>query len=60
MNVFLLHPLLDRMKHGGMVPGQIALAALFAAHYALLLAAIRRHDRRVAARRATLAPAQPR
>ena len=42
MNVFLLHPLFDKMGAGGMYKGAAAIAVLFAAQYSLLLLAIRR------------------
>ena len=42
MNVFLLHPLLDRTGAGGMYKGAALIGALFAAQYFLILLAIRR------------------
>jgi hypothetical protein len=47
MNIFLFHPLLDRAKHGGMLTGEVILAACLGAQYMLLLLAIARaHLRR--------------
>lgn len=40
MNLFVLHPLIDQWKTGGLLIGELAVAALFAVHYALILAAI--------------------
>jgi hypothetical protein len=45
MNVFLLHPLLTRMKLGGTIVATAALAALFAMQHAVVLLAIWRIDR---------------
>jgi len=45
MNVFLFYPLLNRLKSGGTIPGQIALILCFLLQYGLLLAAIRRASR---------------
>ena len=42
MNVFLLHPLLDRFGRGGEFRGAALIFALFALQYVLLLEAIRR------------------
>jgi len=42
MNVFLLHPLLTRLKAGGMIPAGCAICFCFVVPYCLLLAALRR------------------
>jgi len=42
MNLFFLHPLIDRWKPGGSLVGDTALLVLFATHYAVLLLALRR------------------
>jgi hypothetical protein len=42
MNVFLLHPLINRMKHGGALVGEILLVFLFVLQYTTILVAIRR------------------
>lgn len=41
MNVFLLHPLIDRIKPGGMLIGQLLLAGAYLVQYPVLLAALR-------------------
>ncbi|MBM4142477.1 MAG: hypothetical protein FJ225_02625 [Lentisphaerae bacterium] len=46
MNVFLFHPLLDRLYDGGSIVGPSLLALLFAAQYAALVAAAARAERR--------------
>ena len=40
MNLFVLHPLIDRWERGGLLIGELAVAAMFIGHYALILAAI--------------------
>jgi hypothetical protein len=47
MNLFLLHPLIDRLKSGGVFIGEAAVAACFGAQYALMLLAIRRASARL-------------
>ncbi len=42
MNVFLFYPLIERIEAPTIVLGELLIAALFAAHYLLLLLAIRR------------------
>ena len=42
MNVFVLHPLLNRLFPGGTLVGELALMACFAAQYAVLLWALMR------------------
>jgi hypothetical protein len=49
MNVFLLHPLINRMKGGGVLVGEILLVFLFVLQYATILVAIRRRMTRDAA-----------
>lgn len=41
MNVFLLHPLINGLKNGGMVIGRIGIITCFTIQYILLLTAIR-------------------
>jgi len=50
MNVFLLHPLINRLKPGGITMGPLLMGAAFAAQYAVLLLALFR------ARRAMIFP----
>lgn len=45
MNIFLLHPLLTRMRLGGTIVASATLAVLFAMQYAAVLLAIWRVDR---------------
>ena len=40
MNVFLFHPLADRLKSGGMLIGELGIALLLTLQYVLLLAAL--------------------
>ena len=42
MNLFLFHPLLDQLKRGGMLVGELAAAACLTFQYVLLLLALRR------------------
>ena len=42
MNVFLFHPVADRLKPGGMLIGELGIALLLTFQYVLLLAALRR------------------
>ena len=42
MNVFLFHPLADRLKQGGMLIGELGIALILTFQYVLLLAALRR------------------
>ena len=46
MNLFLFHPLLDRLKDGGILLGEILVASGFILQYSLLLAAISRCHRK--------------
>jgi hypothetical protein len=46
MNVFVLHPLIDTWERGGLLIGELAIAAMFIGHYALILAAIAARRRR--------------
>lgn len=46
MNLFFLHPLVTRVKAGGMIPAGFALVVCWLLPYAVLLAAIRRAQRR--------------
>jgi len=46
MNVFVFHPQLDAAVRGGAILGPAALAAVLAAQYAAVLAALRRRRRR--------------
>jgi hypothetical protein len=41
MNLFLLYPMLERMKHTGMVVGEISIALGLTLQYVLLLVALR-------------------
>ena len=45
MNLFLFYPLLNRLKHSGMVSGGMAVMFLFTCQYVLLLAALVRARR---------------
>ena len=46
MNIFLLHPLFDKLFSGGMLKGEITMILAFAAQYILILWAIRKtHNR---------------
>jgi hypothetical protein len=45
MNVFLLHPLIDRVKPGGITMGPLLMGAAFAAQYTVLLLAVFRARR---------------
>lgn len=40
MNLFLFHPLIDQFKSGGALLAELAILALFALHYAMVLVAI--------------------
>ena len=40
MNLFLLNPVLDKIKPGGMLVGEILIVLFFIAHYLILLAAL--------------------
>ena len=40
MNIFLFHPLIDAAKDGGMLIGELLLAACFSVQYAVLLMAL--------------------
>ncbi len=40
MNIFVLHPLIDRVKSGGILIAELVLVSLFVFHYSLILAAI--------------------
>jgi len=40
MNVFLLHPLVDRLRPGGLLVGELAMGAVAGAQYAMILLAI--------------------
>jgi len=42
MNLFLFHPMLDKLKPGGALLGEILIVALFLLHYSLIIAAIYR------------------
>jgi hypothetical protein len=42
MNVFLLHPLINRMKGGGVLVGEILLVFFFVLQYVTILVALRR------------------
>jgi len=42
MNIFALHPLMDQLRPGGILIGEVAVAGCFAAQYLLMLVAIRR------------------
>lgn len=42
MNLFLLHPLIDRFHPGGQLLGQLMVAAAFCLHYALILIGLHR------------------
>ena len=42
MNIFFLHPLADRLKSGGMLVGELAVAACLSLQYLLLLTALHR------------------
>jgi hypothetical protein len=47
MNLFVLHPALDRAKHGGMLTGELLLGSLLCGQYiVLLLSIVRAHWRR--------------
>jgi len=46
MNLFLFHPVVQKMKAGGEIFAQALIVFLFAAQYVVLLAAIRRRIRR--------------
>lgn len=46
MNIFLLHPLINRLKHGGMLIGRIGIIACFTIQYILLLTAIQLQSHR--------------
>lgn len=37
MNLFVFHPLIDRLKQGGMLFGEVIIAACFTLQYALIL-----------------------
>lgn len=50
MNIFLFHPLADRLKHGGMLVGELGIATCLTLQYVLLLVALRRALTRRAAR----------
>lgn len=41
MNIFLFHPLVDKVKTGGMLIGEVGIISCFVLQYALLLAALR-------------------
>lgn len=45
MNVFFLHPCVDRLQSGGMLIAEFAIVACFVAHYTTLLVAILRLNR---------------
>jgi len=45
MNVFLLYPLIDSVRAGGIIIGETFVAACFALQYSLLILAIRRRSR---------------
>jgi hypothetical protein len=42
MNVFVLHPTIERFASGGLLKGEVAIAAGFVFHYAVLAWAVRR------------------
>lgn len=46
MNLFLFNPLLDKLKAGGMLIGEIMIVILFTTHYSLILLAIARNQHR--------------
>jgi hypothetical protein len=46
MNIFFLHPLINRLDHRGYLVGAMLMGLAFAAQYAVLLAAIARAPRR--------------
>jgi hypothetical protein len=48
MNLFVLHPLIERHEAGGLLVGEVALGLSFVGHYLLLLVALRRAHRRSA------------
>lgn len=41
MNIFLFHPLFDKINDGGMLIGEIAITACFLLQYSLILAGIK-------------------
>jgi hypothetical protein len=46
MNLFLLHPLINRMKGGGVLVGEILVVFFFVLQYVTILVAIRRRMKR--------------
>lgn len=40
MNLFLLNPLLDKLKPGGMLIGELMIVLFFVLHYAIIIAGI--------------------
>lgn len=48
MNVFVLHPLLDRLRPGGMLIGEVATIALFCCQYVLILIALKYREKQPA------------
>lgn len=46
MNIFLFHPLIDKVKTGGMLIGELGIISCFLLQYLLLLAALRKRLRR--------------
>ena len=46
MNLFLFNPLIDRVKHGGLLVGEISILLMFAVHYVIILDGIMAATRR--------------
>ena len=46
MNIFLLNPLLDKLKPGGMLIGEILIVLFFVLHYSIIIAALLRNRSR--------------
>ena len=44
MNIFFFHPLIDKIKEGGMFIGSCLIAVMFFIQYAVLLVALRRRS----------------